>query len=87
MESPVAYRDIESVHIVSGDPQEPLERHCLRLQLKDDTQLLIQTPHAYGRNQWMHSINWRVRVAPRVDCGARKARERSCSAPSRTIAS
>lgn len=54
MESPVAYCDVEEVQAVDS-----VQRHCVRVVLAEGS-LLVQAGNAYVRDQWLHSILWKV---------------------------
>lgn len=57
MESPIPYWHIEDVNVISR--WDAGQRFCIRITIPDGS-VLLQARNYYIRDQWLHSIQWKV---------------------------
>lgn len=60
MENSVSYSAIEDVQPLSW---ENAPKYCLQLTIPGGT-VLLQAANSYLRDQWFHSLQWKVSQAP-----------------------
>lgn len=60
LQQPVPYSSMTEVYAVAR--WDPTYKYCLRIVLPDGS-LLLQAGNAYTRDQWYHSILWKVRIS------------------------
>lgn len=59
LQQSVPYSSMTEVYAVAR--WDPTYKYCLRIVLPDGS-LLLQASNAYTRDQWYHSILWKVRL-------------------------
>lgn len=57
MEVPLPYSQIEDVYSVSR--WDSSQKFYIRIVISDGS-VLLQLPNKWVRDQWLHSINWKV---------------------------
>ncbi|KXJ22027.1 C-Maf-inducing protein [Exaiptasia diaphana] len=59
MDTPVPYHDIQDVYTVNR--WDTGQHFCIRITIPDGS-VLLRAPNAYLRDQWLHSIKWKVNL-------------------------